>query len=675
MKHQLNKIAVLLVLIIHLITACKEVNPGTPSTNSTGNLTYYVDSQNGNDANSGLSETLAWKTFARVNSTTFVGGDKILLKSGGVWSSRLHPLGSGSIDNPITLSSYGDAARPVINGAGLAGAVVLLKNQSHWVIEGLEITNTADVRSNTYRWGIQVENANGGVLSNIKIINNYVHHVTGSFRWADGFIGPHLNGGIGVNVTGTSGTDKFDNVLIESNTVSYSGRTGIVVWDNVWNNATHATTNVKVRRNKVEFIDSDGILTYGCNGALLEYNVANTCGNYAESGQFNGSCAIWFTRGSDCISQFNEAYNTKALLDNADGQGFDIDLDATNGIVQYNYSHDNAGGFLLLIDARGDPSVQNGTSGSIVRYNISQNDGARIINFAGGVAPNSAIYNNIFYVGSGLSTNIIDHSWDLDMTQPYYFKNNIIYNLGSGTYRIPGNAGSFDYNLYFGNHPVSEPWEAHKLTSDPLFVSAGSGGLGINSLDGYKIAGSSPAAGSGVFITNPGAQDFWGTTISLLNLPSRGAHFIAGAPVGTTGQTTIDPLNSFGNTYGHSANMVIDSSNPSYFENDSARVTRSDANAGTLVYNLNSISNFSIAVYEFSTDLSKVKFYASANGISWNLVSVNHTPPAATSNGWFKTVFTPASALPAGNNYLKIELSDASSWSTQIGQVSIAHVN
>jgi len=675
MKHKLKKIAVSLVFIIQLFTACKEVNPGSTPMNSSGDLTYYVDSQNGSDANSGLSQTLPWKTFARVNTTTFKGGDKILLKSGSVWSSQLHPLGSGSLDKPITLSSYGDGARPIINGTGLAGAAVLLKNQSHWVIDGLEITNTAASRSNTYRWGIQVENANGGVLSNIKIINNYVHHVTGSFRWADGFIGPHLNAGIGVNVTGTSGTDKFDSIWIESNTVSYCGRTGIVVWDNVWNNPAHATTNVNIRRNKVEFIDSDGILTFGCNGALLEYNVANTCGNYAETGQFNGSCAIWSTRGSNCISQFNEAYNTKALLDNADGQGFDIDLDATNCIVQYNYSHDNAGGFLLLIDAKGDPSVQNGTSGSIVRYNISQNDGARIINFAGGIAPNSAIYNNTFYVGPGLSTNIIDHSWDLDMTQPYYFKNNIIYNLGSGTYRIPGNSGSFDYNLYFGNHPVSEPTEVHKLTSDPLFVNVGSGGAGITSLTGYKISGSSPAAGSGVFINNPGTQDFWGTTISLLNLPSRGAHFIAGALVGQTVQTTIDPLNSFGNTHTHSANMVIDNSNPSYFENDSARVTRSDANTGTLVYHLSGISNFSAAVYEFSTDLSKVKFYASPDGISWNLVMVNYTPPMETSNGWFKTVFSPASVLATGNNYLKIELSDTTSWGTQIGQLNISHVN
>lgn len=509
----MKKVMTLCMLLFYFLVACKEVKPEKSQGESPGNQRYYIDAGSGNDNNDGLSETSAWKTFAKVNITTFSEGDKILLKAGGSWSSQLHPLGSGTKENPILITSYGVGNKPLLDGKGMAGPVVFLKNQSHWVIDGLKITNAAPQRDNTYRWGILIENHDGGSLSDIKILNNTIHHITGSFRWADGFIGPHLNGGIGFNVTGTTGTDKFDGILIEGNTVSHSGRTGIVVWDNVWNGANLATTDVKISKNTVEFIDSDGILTYGCNGALLEYNVANTCGNFAEAGQFNGSCAIWSTRGRDCISQFNEAYNTKALLDNADGQGFDIDLDATNFIVQYNYSHDNAGGFLLIIDAKNDPSVKNGTTGAIVRYNISQNDGARIINFAGGIAANSAIYNNTFYIGKGLSTNIIDHSWDLDMTPPYYIKNNLIYNLGTGIYSVPGTAGTFDYNLYFGNHPASEPAELHKLTADPMLKNPGSGAAGIWSVAGYETKIGSPASGSGVLVENNGGRDYWGNLL------------------------------------------------------------------------------------------------------------------------------------------------------------------
>lgn len=511
--------------ILLLSMSCKnEPVESIGGVNSPGNTSYYVDAQNGNDSNDGLTETSSWKTFERVNISTFKPGDKILLKCGSVWSGSLNPLGNGTVENPITIGSYSTGSKPIINGGGKAGAVVYLKNQSFWTIQNLEITNKASERSNIYRWGILVENANAGITKGIRIIGNTVHHVTGSFRWAEGFVDPHYNGGIAVNVTGSSPGDRFDDVLIEGNSVAASGRTGIVVWDNLWNGDGQASTNVLIRENMVHEIDSDGILTFGCDGAVLEYNIANTCGNYAESGQFNGSCAIWSTRGRNCISQFNEAFNTKALMDNIDGQGFDIDLDAKDFIVQYNYSHDNEGGFLLLIDAKGEAGVQNGTSGAIVRYNISQNDKKHLISFAGGIAPNSSIYNNTFYVGPGIAANIIDHSWDLDMTPLYSFKNNIIYNLGTGIYRIPGTAGDFDYNLYYGNHPTGEPDEVHKLTVNPMLQNPGGGGNGINSLADYQIITGSPALNSGTGISNNGGKDFWGNAVTDLMTPSRGAH-------------------------------------------------------------------------------------------------------------------------------------------------------
>ena len=42
--------------------------------------TYYVDATNGNDNNSGLSPSSAWKTIAKVNSSNFNPGAQILFK-------------------------------------------------------------------------------------------------------------------------------------------------------------------------------------------------------------------------------------------------------------------------------------------------------------------------------------------------------------------------------------------------------------------------------------------------------------------------------------------------------------------------------------------------------------------------------------------------------------------
>lgn len=304
------------------------------------NTVYYIDSESGNDANSGESESSAWKTFANINRVIFQAGNRILLKRGSVWTGQVSPRGTGTPSNPIILGSYGEGEKPIINGNGEVKAAVYLKNQSNWVIQDLQVSNYADVRGDIYRCGILVENDNGGTVSNIKILNNTVRDVSGSFRYVGAFH-PHQYGGIAVNVIGQNATDKYDKVLIENNTVEKAGRTGIVVWDNLFASDLEASTNVVIRNNSVKDIDSDGIITYGCYGSLIEHNVANGCGSYREDGQFNGSAAIWCTRGKDCIIQYNEAYHTKALEGNDDGTGFDIDMDAVNCIVQYNYSHDN----------------------------------------------------------------------------------------------------------------------------------------------------------------------------------------------------------------------------------------------------------------------------------------------------------------------------------------------
>lgn len=60
---------------------------------------------------------------------------------------------------------------------------------------------------------------------------------------------------------------------------------------------------------------------------------------------------------------------------------------------------------MLFVDA-------SNSSGSIVRYNISQNDRKRVFMIAGGVTPNTQIYNNTIYLGAGATTKIIDHTWD-----------------------------------------------------------------------------------------------------------------------------------------------------------------------------------------------------------------------------------------------------------------------
>ncbi|QTH41501.1 hypothetical protein J4772_28810 [Cohnella sp. LGH] len=512
---------------------------------------YYVDSASGSDANDGLSPATAWKTFAHVNNTIFAPGDRILLKKGGIWNERLYPKGSGASGNPIEIASYGTGDRPIVNGGGMAGAAVYLRNASHWIIRELEVTNYAAERGDIYRQGIFVENAGGGTLSGIEIADNYVHDVSGSFRYpiVAGFNGgPHAFGGISVYTGGSAGTDRFDGVLIQGNLVEDVGRTGIVVWDQVWNGTGYATTNTVIRENSVKRSDSDGILTFGVDGALIEHNVAEGIGWYSEPNQFNGSAAIWPTRGKNNVVQFNEAFNTRRT--EGDGQGFNLDMDSKDSIVQYNYSHDNEGGFVLLVDAPNVNGVENGSENSIVRYNISQNDRKHLITFAGGVTEGTEIYNNTFYIGKNLQTKIIDHEWDEagDLNGNYSFKNNIVYNLGLGDYKLPGVNGVFDSNLFYGNHPTNEPYDANKITANPLLVAQGTGATGRNTVAGYMLRDGSPALGAGAVIADNGGADYWGNAVSATVAPNIGAYNGAGIDPNTV---PSPPDDGFTPTYFH----------------------------------------------------------------------------------------------------------------------------
>lgn len=638
--------------------------------------TYYLDSESGDDSQDGMSPETAWKTLGRLEKVYLQAGNAILLRCGSSWDGQLAPRGSGTQSAPIRIGHYGEGSLPVINGCGEVDAAVKLSNQSYWIIEGIEVTNLAPERD-IYRCGIHIENNGGGTVSGIVIRNNRVHDVTSSFDYSDVYH-PHQFGGISVSTKSvTVAEEKFDDILIEGNEVERVGRTGIVVWDFVWGSNTQSSTNVIIRGNTVREVDSDGILTYGCNGSLIEYNLADGCGSWREEDGFNGAAAIWCTRGKECVIQFNEARNTKALEGNDDGVGFDVDLDSSDCIVQYNYSHDNEGGFMLLIDAHKEQG--NGSRGSIVRYNISQNDRKRIFMIAGGVTPGMQIYNNTVYVGAGLDTKLIDHTWDAagDLDAAWSFRNNLIYNLGSGEWVIPGNGGKFEGNLYYGNHPASEPAEADKLTCDPLLSDPGSGGEGLASLDGYRLLETSPVVNAGVQVPNNGGRDFWGNPVSRRGQASIGAH----EPNGEVqeGGYLYDPLDDWSLGHEYSANLGLDGSNPTYFDEDTSRAVRQDKEDGVVIYRLEGWKSASVTAYLgmwYGATPNVLRLYASATGeeADYVPVAIRYAEAGDVVEGWQKFEFFVNEVLPDGMNFLKIVMSDSinEAWAVQLGEVEIS---
>jgi tetratricopeptide (TPR) repeat protein len=91
-----------------------------------GNLSatnYFVDADNGNDADSGKINYLGiikpWKSITKVNNYNFTAGDIISFKCGQRFMGiTLRPPSSGTANSFIVFNSYGTGARPVIDKEG-----------------------------------------------------------------------------------------------------------------------------------------------------------------------------------------------------------------------------------------------------------------------------------------------------------------------------------------------------------------------------------------------------------------------------------------------------------------------------------------------------------------------------------------------------------------------------
>ncbi len=461
--------------------------------------TFYVDSATGSDAYRGNDPNMPWKSLSPVNSRTFSPGDRILFKAGSGYAGELAPHGSGSDAGPIVIDMYGLGAKPRIDGGGVY-ATILLENVEYWEINNLEITNTAGSRGK-YK-GVAVKIDDFGTAHHVHLKNLYIHDVNGYYNIKNYTMGIYIN-----NEGSGSHTTHFDGLLIENCRIVRTDRDGIVLKSD--KNGTVLNRNVVIRNNTIEDVAGDGIVIWDCDGAIIE----GTYLNGARMRVSDRAVGIWPYRCVNTLIQCNEVCNVKGTLD---GQSFDSDRHCHNTTFQYNYSHDNDGGLLLIM---GDDNSNN-----IVRYNISQNDGARIFQF-GGPTRDNKIYNNTIYVRRGMSVLMVQLAYYLDdYPVNTHFYNNIFYADGEFRYALAGSHNTiFENNVFYGNHS-GRPSDPNAITSDPLLLNPGSGGTGLHSVDGYRVRPGSPAIASGKPIPNNGGRDYWGKTVAVTTPCTRGAY-------------------------------------------------------------------------------------------------------------------------------------------------------
>ncbi len=511
---------------------------------------YYLDSASGNDNNEGNSHASPWQTIAKLNATTFLPGDRILLKAGGVWAGMLHPSGSGKPAAPITLASYGEGAKPVIDGGG-SEAAIFLENQQHWVIENLELRNTTttpmvkgylsakhkeegkETQVPGIRSGIAVRASGTERMAGLRITNCDIHSIQGS-SWRLSMPGMYDNAGIHISTIA-----PFDEVTIENNHVHDLDTIGMIVWVGTGKNVHNWLDNdsalwgrkLIIRGNLIVKTGADGMIVGSSDGALIEHNVCYDAGINAEkaldvSGNAGNDemhiAGIWCIASKDAVFQYNECARTRVFAHPADSEAWNVDMGCRGTITyQYNYSHDNPGGTLMIMNW--NPYLDN----VVFRYNISQNDGFQN-KFGRSITifePRKAeIYNNIFVVTQN------ENGYRLSDEPESVYRNNIFsfkgYQFGPQEYwpSTYPKQPMFEGNCYFGHEPTVS--DAKKLVTDPKFIESGKGGDGRETVVGYQLQPTSSCLGAGVMIPDNGGRDFFGNPIPPNTPLTIGSHHL-----------------------------------------------------------------------------------------------------------------------------------------------------
>ena len=472
-------------------------------------MIYYIDSRRGCDRNDGQSRQTAWRTIDAVNARTLRGGDEVLFRAGERYPGTLAPRREPD-DGQIRFAAYGTGDLPLIEAAG--EDAVRLQNIGGVTLEGLAVTAPRGVR------GIHICNPAGGELKNITVRGCRVHDVN-----AERESYAYESGGIILAVVCPDKPGWFADVLLEDNEITDVARSGIL-HTNLWANRPKMwgfneydtdegnwwpTKRITVRGNYIDRTGGDGIVLLGTDKALIEHNTV-----YHVMTRPKPPCAnagIWPQSSNGCVIRYNEVGYCQKPEGCNDAQGYDVDLSCRDTLIEHNYSHDNAGGFLLLCE-NSTTTDADGYRGTVVRNNLSVNDGGvkgELIALVGPVR-GALIENNTFF-SSGSMERLVE-VWTADgqnQAADVTVRGNLFFSNGrDARYHLAnGERFTIEHNLYWGAHRDVPPQDTAGESFDPQLACSGRTGDGRGVFAAYVPGAAMPNAAAPL---SPAAQDLLG---------------------------------------------------------------------------------------------------------------------------------------------------------------------
>lgn len=433
---------------------------------SPGNTDYYLDAEIGDNNNDGTTPETPWKNGDALRFRTFAPGDRILLKRGNTFTVPLYLQGSGSAEAPIRVETYGDAkARPHL--ACEAFAAIHLYNGSHWLIHDLEISNIQPIpddappkqalnASQNYvlnddpffrpyartqrRIGVLLDLENIGVAQDVEVSNVYFHDIEGPQDTKEG-------GGILVRINGSKKSSCYDDLRIKNNVMKHVGRSGIVfqVWPHAFRNPYFPSTRVVIAENDLSDINGDGIVPWACDGVLVTHNRLRrgSCTAY----DCNAGIWPWSCDNSKFIG--NIVIDTFKHKGNGDAQGYDVDTNNRNTLMEYNVSINNGGGLMLICGEADTPNTD-----VEVRNCLSINDGMATFALWNNLS-NINIHHNTIIAQDDCRSVYMLTNWGKGDADPIQMKNvtfhdNLVYMGTPMELRGRQKSWTLENNTYFG---------------------------------------------------------------------------------------------------------------------------------------------------------------------------------------------------------------------------------
>ena len=464
-----------------------------------------------------------WTALADVPST-LGPGDSILLKRGSACSGSLSVDGSGTAANRATVGAYGTGAPPEIAGNG--ADAVRLEDTSFTTVEDLALTNPGD--GSAKKRGLHLIGS-GQTVEGLVARGLLIRNVGGNLDKDGGG-----SGGIQVDAEGP-GLGRFADLRISDNQISDVSRSGIFVVGTSQGGARprsgqpwpEASTGVEISGNRVDRTAGDGIVVLGSDAAHVHDNVVSR-GNLAGRGLADPqgllcNAGIWAFNSNGTVIEHNEVFRME--FNGCDGTGFDVDYMQDGTVIQFNYSHDNEGGFLLLC-------TDSQPRASIVRFNLSVDDG-----FALNSSPCSEptgsysgidIYNNTIVSPEAGFAFLGAPSQTLFGPPSLSFFNNLLVatsGAGPGFTCEPGCRS----NLFWGLPAAG----ADPVVGDPRFVDGAA--RGSDAAPGFKLAAGSPAYGAAAPIPADATSDYFGQPIDRSRAPNIGFDQSAATPADDVG--------------------------------------------------------------------------------------------------------------------------------------------